>query len=202
MITFYAWWGSECAVCYSHSGYPYITKCPSNLSLLLYIPKTDGEPWIYRRRADEKRISEYVDFSGTMGLMCYSFPEEKDWNAINYITEINGSLYKLTGYAGSNAEFEATFSTDVRQLETNISGKNFVLTGFGAKDEKAIIDDIVSQGGVVKSSVSSKTDFVIFFSKYGQETSKLSKARELNAGGKSIIILNEKQLSEFFGRNV
>ena len=199
MVTFYVWRDSGCAVCYSHSGYPYITKYPNSMSMTLHVPKTDDEPWIYRRRADEKGFSEYVDFGGDMGYTRYVFPEAKDWNAINYITEIDGSLYKLTGYVGAQAELDATISTDVKQLEANINGKSFVLTGFGAKDEKKITDEIVSRGGVVKSSVSNKTDFVIFFSGYGQETSKLSKAKDLNATGKNITILNEKQLTEFLG---
>lgn len=198
MVTFYVWWGGSCAVCYSHSGYPYITKFPNSLSMILHVPEVDDEPWIYRRSADEKGFFERVDYSGTMGMIHYAFPEEKDWNAINYITEIDGSLYKLTGYVGAKAELEATFSTDVKKIETNVSGKSFVLTGFGAKDEKKITDEIVSRGGVIKSSVSTKTDFVIFLSEYGQETSKLSKAKELNATGKNITILNEKQLTEFF----
>lgn len=99
MVSFFAWWGGDCAVCYSHSGYPYITKFPNSRSMILqmYYSKTQDEPWIYYHSADES-FSACVDGSRPMRMFHYTFPEEKDWNAINYITEIDGSLYKLNGY--------------------------------------------------------------------------------------------------------
>ena len=99
MVTFYAIWGEhECGVYYSHSGYSYITKSLYvPLKTCLWIPKHEDEPWIYERRADEKNIFEKVGYDES-GYVVYQFSELNDWDKVNYITEMEGDLYKLTGY--------------------------------------------------------------------------------------------------------
>ena len=100
MVTFFAWWDGGCGVYYSHSGYPYITKSlTDNGCGRLYISRTDTySPWIYRRMANERSFYEKVDFGGDTGTIHYVFTEVKDWEAINYITEIDEKLYRLNGY--------------------------------------------------------------------------------------------------------
>ncbi|MBW8382031.1 MAG: NAD-dependent DNA ligase LigA [Youngiibacter sp.] len=69
-------------------------------------------------------------------------------------------------------------STDIVRIESPFTGKTVVVTGtlksFGRKE---IEEKLISLGAKVSSSVSKKTDFVL----YGEEAgSKLTKARDLN----------------------
>lgn len=72
-------------------------------------------------------------------------------------------------------------------------GKNFVLTGFGASEEATITNAIVSRGGVIKSSVVLKTDYVVVMEDYDHKTSKYLKAKELQEKGKTIAVISSKQ---------
>ncbi len=75
--------------------------------------------------------------------------------------------------------------------------KIFVLTGFSATDEGKITNTIVSKGGIVKSSVVLKTDYLIVNSAYDHETSKYLKALELLEKGKNIAIISDQQFQTF-----
>jgi NAD-dependent DNA ligase len=75
--------------------------------------------------------------------------------------------------------------------------KIFVLTGFGAEDEDRITDIIVKNGGIIKSSVVLKTNYLIVNSEYDHETAKYLKALELLEQGKNIAIISEQQFKTF-----
>lgn len=72
-------------------------------------------------------------------------------------------------------------------------GKNFVLTGFGASEKATITNAIVSRGGVIKSSVVLKTNYVVVMEDYDHKTSKYLKAKELQEKGKTIAVISSKQ---------
>lgn len=65
----------------------------------------------------------------------------------------------------------------------------FVLTGLDENDESIATDLIEDNGGVIKSSVVLKTNYVIYNPYYGHETTKLKKAKELIEKGKNIKLL-------------
>ena len=77
-----------------------------------------------------------------------------------------------------------------------MKAKSIVLTGFGAQEEASLSSRIAHLGGIVKNSVSRKTDILVFnpeygygTKKYGSITSKRSKAMELNNAGANIEII-------------
>lgn len=88
-------------------------------------------------------------------------------------------------------ELGLKFEDDTPKIESEISGKSFVLTG---KLEKFTRDGatklIEERGGLVKSSVSKQTDFVVVGEKPG---SKLTKAQEFG-----IKILSEEEFEKMF----
>lgn len=88
-------------------------------------------------------------------------------------------------------ELGLKFEDNTPKIESELSGKSFVLTG---KLEKFTRDGatklIEERGGLVKSSVSKQTDFVVVGEKPG---SKLTKAQELG-----IKILSEEEFEKMF----
>ena len=73
------------------------------------------------------------------------------------------------------------------QFENKLEGKKFVVTGTLENfDRNAIIDAIELNGGIISSSVSSKTDFVIRGNEPGQK--KIENAEKLK-----INIISEKE---------
>lgn len=68
--------------------------------------------------------------------------------------------------------------------------KIFVHTGLSKKEEKAFEDLIIANGGICKSSVVLKTDYVVFNEGYDHETTKLLKAKELIQRGKDITLMS------------
>ncbi len=89
-------------------------------------------------------------------------------------------------------EMGLTMEAEKKIIDSAIAGKSFVLTG---KLEKFTRDEasklIAERGGIVKSSVSKNTDYVIAGEKAG---SKLAKAN-----GFGIKILSEDEFEEFLG---
>ena len=79
--------------------------------------------------------------------------------------------------------------------------KNVVITGYVDQTYSVIKENVIKQGGIIKESVTSKTDYLIYNPKpkWGvnpatgekvnlSETTKLKKARELKAKGNIEII--------------
>lgn len=77
-------------------------------------------------------------------------------------------------------------------------GKIFVHTS--CKNEAKIDQLIVSKGGIVKSSTVQKTDYLIIGDKTDHETTKISKAKELNEQGKTIRALTESEFWSIVNR--
>lgn len=84
-------------------------------------------------------------------------------------------------------------------------GKNVVLTGdLESLTRPAAMQKIVNVGGIVKSSVSAKTDYLVVgkqdLSVVGSDglSSKERKAHELIESGKEIVILNEQEFLDLF----
>lgn len=71
-----------------------------------------------------------------------------------------------------------------------MAGKIFVHTGLSKKEEKAFEGLINANGGICKSSVVLKTDYVVFNEEYDHETTKLLKAKELIQRGKDITLMS------------
>ena len=88
--------------------------------------------------------------------------------------------------------------------------KNVVITGYEFVDQtySVIKENVKKQGGILKGSVTSKTDYLIYNPNLwgvnpatGQkvnlsETKKLKKARELKAKGKNIDIITGDEFLE------
>ena len=75
------------------------------------------------------------------------------------------------------------------QGEGLLKDKIVVHTGFSKTDEDRIAKITTASGGTVKSSVVLKTDILIYNPDYDHETTKLKRAKELNAEGKNIKIV-------------
>lgn len=96
---------------------------------------------------------------------------------------------------------ESFWKTDLKE-RINFEGKNFVLTGdFDSGDKASVKEYIECRGGICKSSVSSKTNYLIVGGQgsadwsFGNFGTKIKRAKELNAKGNKIVIIAE---SEFF----
>lgn len=86
--------------------------------------------------------------------------------------------------------------------------KNVVITGFVDQTYSVIKENVIKQGGILKGSVTSKTDYLIYNPKrWGvnpatgekvnlSETTKLKKARELKAKGNNIEIITGDEFLE------
>ena len=88
--------------------------------------------------------------------------------------------------------------------------KNVVITGYEFVDQtySVIKENVIKQGGILKGSVTSKTDYLIYNPKrWGvnpatgekvnlSETTKLKKARELKAKGNNIEIITGDEFLE------
>lgn len=82
-----------------------------------------------------------------------------------------------------------------------LAGKIVVLTGFSEKDKANFKEVVQVSGGIIKSSVSSKTDILIWNTKHSGDTSKLNAARELLNSGKPIVILSDTGFREILDGN-
>lgn len=90
----------------------------------------------------------------------------------------------------SDSSFEFTFVP-----EFSIKDKIFVFTGLGSEDEERAFAIVKNSGGIVKSSVVLKTDYLVVNEDYGRQTTKYDRAVELNEQGKDIGII---ALSDFY----
>ncbi len=96
---------------------------------------------------------------------------------------------------------DSLWKTDLNE-KIEFEGKNFVLTGDFNLGDKALVKDFIEhRGGFCKTSVSSKTDYVIVGGRgsadwsFGNYGTKIKKAKELNENGCQIFIIEE---STFF----
>lgn len=102
------------------------------------------------------------------------------------------------------ATTESLWETDLNE-KIDFEGKSFVLTGDFNIGEKSLVKNFIEhRGGLCKTSVSSKTNYVIVGGRgsadwsFGNYGTKIKKAKELNENGCQIFIIEE---SAFF-RNI
>ena len=109
----------------------------------------------------------------------------------------------------STANFNRVDLNQINAIQENsqlshpdFSEKSFVFTGEFKKAKDELMQAVVERGGIIKSAVSGKTDYVVEgvqdLSIVGADgfSSKQRKARELIAKGSSLTLLTEKQLEE------
>lgn len=108
---------------------------------------------------------------------------------------LNDCIANFECYEKLKEYFKNVYSCSVNTCYSELNGKSVVLTGkfsIGLKEDvQAIIEEM---GATVKTSVSSKTDYLIIGS-LGGEGNKVLKAEELQLKGKPIKIVKE---NEFF----
>ena len=85
--------------------------------------------------------------------------------------------------------------SDVASID--FEGKIFVLTGFGVQEEERITQEIQKRGGIVKSSLVVKTDYLVVMEDYDHATTKYQKAKDLQEQGKNIAIISSKMFYAF-----
>lgn len=130
-------------------------------------------------KADESRLNSVYEIGPKMTESILQFFSNED----------NLSLISRLRNAGLQFESEVKAKTN---LNKNIEGKTFVLTGtlptLKRDEAKQIIED---SGGKVSSSVSKKTDYVLAGEEAG---SKLDKAKELG-----VRIISEDEFKDMLG---
>lgn len=100
---------------------------------------------------------------------------------------------------------ELTPSTPVTDISNPLYGKNVVITGdLSSLTRTSAMQKIIDVGGIVKSSVSSKTDYLIIGAQSSSVvcanslSAKERKANELIEKGFKITILSEKEFLDLF----
>ena len=122
------------------------------------------------------------------------------------IQELYNHIYEYVYDKKPKATRERHTYEDIEKVGiqlSNIEGSNFVLTGdfeSGSKDQIAY--KISEAGGVVKSGVSSKVNYVVVGGmgsanwKFGNQGGKIKKAKELQEAGIDIKIISESELMD------
>ena len=122
------------------------------------------------------------------------------------IQELYNHIYEYVFDKKPKATRERHTYEDIEKVGiqlSDIEGSNFVLTGefdTGSKDQIAY--KISEAGGVVKSGVSSKVNYVVVGGmgssnwKFGNQGGKIKKAKELQEAGIDIKIISESELMD------
>lgn len=108
-------------------------------------------------------------------------------------TIASGTVESELGEAGVAGALSVRYAREVSPAPNSISfaGKNFVHTS--CSNEKTIDHFVMSKGGEVRSSTVRTTDYLIVGNAIDHKTTKISKALELNAAGKSIVAITESE---------
>lgn len=77
---------------------------------------------------------------------------------------------------------------------TPFTGKKFVVNGFTPAGAKKLKTAITAVGGIVRSGVARSTDYVVYPSAVDRDPAGVCTAKEFNAAGATISIINEKEL--------
>ena len=100
-------------------------------------------------------------------------------------------------------QFVNPVSSNCCNCNINFSDKVFVLSGdFTCGSKKEVEEKIMEKGGICKSGVTKKTDYLVVGGagsenwKFGNYGSKVSKALEMQENGHPIVILKESDLME------
>ena len=95
------------------------------------------------------------------------------------------------GIAGTAGALSVQYAREISAVPESIvfQGKNFVHTSCS---NEAMIDAFVcSRGGTVRSSTVQNTDYLVIGNEIDHPTTKIRRAKELNASGKSIVAMTE-----------
>ena len=103
----------------------------------------------------------------------------------------SGSVEAVLGEAGTAGSLSTQYAREVSPAPERIAfkGKNFVHTS--CSNETLIDKFVMSKGGEVRSSTVQATDYLIIGNDIDHKTTKIVRAQELNAKGKSITAMTE-----------
>lgn len=137
----------------------------------------------------EDEFKQAIEKLINMNIMDLNSFSEDNGETSSYIYECNSRTAddKLT----SGQEFARQICPKPESIE--ISGKNFVHTF--CTNEYELEQYIETNGGVIKSAVSSKVDYLIIGDDCNYETAKILKAKELKEKGINIIAISQ---SDFY----
>ena len=110
----------------------------------------------------------YPDYKNLIGILDYSEIEQKSEASQNLVQINNENLNVLKTYSLTKEEIE----------KIEINNKSFIITGELNIDRNTAHEIIIKHGGVLKSSVTSKVDYVIAGIDFGW--AKIQKVDELN----------------------
>lgn len=122
-------------------------------------------------------------------IYSYSDVSLKTGAAFGYGFPRNVNVHEIAAATTVNEEKDADFD-----------GKTFVVTGeFKTMSREQALSVIVARGGIIKTGVSSKVDYLV--NADGRTSLKTQKAEELQANGHRIRILNEAQFMRMLEDN-
>ena len=81
---------------------------------------------------------------------------------------------------------------------TYFTGKIFVVNGFSPAAAKKIKERITAVGGIVRARVSKSTNYVVYNSEETKELAGVTAAKQVNAEGGHVVIINEVEAAELF----
>lgn len=105
----------------------------------------------------------------------------------------SGAVEAVFGETGVASKLNVQYAREISPAPESITfrGKNFVHTSCSKEDMIDIF--IQSKGGEVRSSTVKATDYLIIGNDIDHKTTKISRAEDLNAQGKSIVAMTEEE---------
>lgn len=104
---------------------------------------------------------------------------------------------KIPQDTGEASSFAISLARSVSDRPAEIVFENMLFVHTSCTQEKAIDAFVEANGGEVKSSVVLKTNYLIVGNGIDHETTKISRARELNGQGKTIVAMTESEFWSF-----
>ena len=104
---------------------------------------------------------------------------------------------KIPQDTGEATNFAISLARSVSDRPAEIVFENMLFVHTSCTQEKAIDAFVEANGGEVKSSVVLKTNYLIVGNGIDHETTKISRARELNGQGKTIVAMTESEFWSF-----
>lgn len=143
-------------------------------------------------------------------LILHSMAGSRYETAASFIRSNNQLIYAYSdvrlkatysfGFNNVNVHEIAAATTINEEKDADFDGKTFVITGeFKTISREQALSIIVSRGGIIKSGVSSKVDFLV--NADNRTSTKTQKAEALQAQGHRIRIINEKQFMRMLEDN-
>lgn len=143
---------------------------------------------------DEAREVEHIHYGyGAITTKGYAIQKGKEAKQKLRDAIASGSVEAVLGEAGTASSLSTQYARDVSPAPECITfkGKNFVHTS--CSNETLIDKFVLSKGGEVRSSTVQATDYLIIGNDIDHKTTKISRAEDLNAQGKSIVAMTEEE---------